>query len=478
MRDLFIQLICYSLVVMPLPSEFPATDEFNYPSLFKAFRKLRSAVWLLLLNNFSENDIDKAEVDLEETFTIVKTMEEKQHINWHVSLHLCFTPRFFGNLRNYWMFPYERNYKNMKAALTNGRTVAHTLMKQLQRLFKAAQPSGDLSLSELFQREPDVFVEGQGLTQKKFDAQQRKKDKVYKNVVKTIVNHEQKRANAGDFNALDTLYMQVDHPNLYSPSLRIEQNYTTKDACLNWLLSSKSIRPEAYPFETDRRLRANLRYYLSVRVFRDNNTHITIQEVAQVRVCIANGFNCEASRRDEQDHNGSSQSATRSTYTSHVKVFRPANQTINLAEVRLLLNVKICVDEVDPEHRNGCTCHTKPSDVCKYEPPRDPTLNETARKVTLQIAVVDYLKPYAIAHAAFRDLIHPSGLALSSLSTYHEYNRHLGASREENDELQAENDAGDHFISVRRIIEGVTLMKGMMPGKPPFYLVLPHPKGI
>ena len=109
MRDLFIQLICYSLVVMPLPSEFPATDEFDYPSLFKAFRKLRSAVWLLLLNNFSENDIDKAEVDLEETFTIVKTMEEKQHINWHVSLHLCFTPRFFGNLRNYWMFPYERN---------------------------------------------------------------------------------------------------------------------------------------------------------------------------------------------------------------------------------------------------------------------------------------------------------------------------------------------------------------------------------
>ena len=70
----------------------------------------------------------------------------------------------------------------MKATLTNGRTVAYTMMKHLQRMFRAAQHPRPTPLTMLFKRQQDVYVEAPGFTRKKFNAQQRRLNKTHKRI--------------------------------------------------------------------------------------------------------------------------------------------------------------------------------------------------------------------------------------------------------------------------------------------------------
>ena len=472
MRDLIVYLILYSTVVMPLPDLFKDTADFYiYSALYKSYMKFKEAVQLLLKSNFTKEDLDKAQLLFEIVFRYVQDLGMGIHMNWHNSLHLCKIVSFFGNLRNYWMFFYERMYKNMKATKTNGRTVAKTLLKDMYCSFKAAQLPKAPHLSTLFTRKQDVYVAAPGFTMRTHKAQQRRKDDEFNKLVRRINDHKADKDKAW-LSALDALRLQVDHPNLRSCSILIEQALNTKEGILHWFGRATWNLPFSHPFATDRRLSANLRFYLSQRVFTDKNLHLTIREVSQARVVTINGVTCETRREST-----GSQSATKSIHTSHVRVLRPATNSTNIAEIRLFLQVQVNLQTVATEHQENCTCHSKEGTVCEYEPPR-PDPNQPLHWRNLYIAVVDHLKTFAEYHVAYRDLTHPSGNALSSLDPHHEYNRDLANTVPEGMRLQRENDEGDHFIAQHRILEGVTLMEQTLPHKPTFYLVLPHPKGI
>ena len=259
------------------------------------------------------------------------------------------------------------------------------------------------------------------------------------------------RANkAGGATALEELCMQVDHPNVGSSSKRIDQGFMTTDSCLHWFAKSRTIRPEAYPFKSDPRLRDNLCHYLSGLFSRPDFGTFTIRHVSQVRVCVVNGLTCETSRKDELDFD-SSQSAIRSTHTSHVRVYRPDIGSDNIAVIRVLLKVLVSVD-----------VH-----VLIDSPPIEHELF---------IAVVDHLKTYREAYG--RDFDHISGMPVTSDIPHHEYNRNADVTTAQAAKIRTENDLGGHFISVRRIVDGVTLKEVKEVGKPSGFIIITHPKGI
>ena len=105
MRDQIVYLLMYAVNVMPPPSDFPKTNEFDYPSLYQAFIFLKNGVQLLLPSNFSKVCVDKAQFFFERVFRTIQLLDEDHiHMNWHNSLHLCDITRYVHTIINIYAY--------------------------------------------------------------------------------------------------------------------------------------------------------------------------------------------------------------------------------------------------------------------------------------------------------------------------------------------------------------------------------------
>ena len=138
MRDMFVLALCYFPVTLPEPSYVEAelrklgdnSDRGNqYRTLYEAILSTSEGLLLIIGLNPAQIQILKAQGLFDKAFLKVQSLGKNMSYNWHTLLHFCKWLLSRGNMRNSWLFFFERLNKMAKATLTNGRNGSLQVLK-------------------------------------------------------------------------------------------------------------------------------------------------------------------------------------------------------------------------------------------------------------------------------------------------------------------------------------------------------------
>jgi hypothetical protein len=478
MRDVFILFLCYLPVTMPDPACVTAqlnhlgyaVEAQRYSKIYDIIIKFSEGLLLLVALNPTKEYILKAQGIFVEVFIEVQDINKKgMSFNWHTLLHFFKRMLKRGNMRNFWLFFFERLNKVAKATLTNGRNGAKQVLSKFIKTHIAFQTSSVVATNV-----PSLVTECQRHLTSKTNpvtgkptskSQQRKSAELAKKLVNRIEQRKAKNHECPDAEqALLMACAQSDSPDLFSPSETID-DYTAK-SLIFWPVKT-SMQVSILPCLDGGAIHRGLFCYLQ-KLY--PGQHINITSLIKMKVCEVNGVTFEISGTADRTH------------TCYAYAFRPddcgpnvvgGTPMLHVAKIRCILSVSATLTQNDSIASlsiggvSPCTCHLSWCATAECPCPINNVhiANAGARVVSssreMTIVVVDWLVPfhkqtYVAEHD--KDLKHSSGKFMTSDSLYHEFDVEFFNDRDGRKVLK-ENREGNHFLDARRIIHGVVLKK-------------------
>ena len=501
MRDMFVLALCYFPVTLPEPSYVEAelrklgdnSDRGNqYRTLYEAILSTSEGLLLIIGLNPAQIQILKAQGLFDKAFLKVQSLGKNMSYNWHTLLHFCKWLLSRGNMRNSWLFFFERLNKMAKATLTNGRNGSLQVLKnfckkhianQVNQAISTELPSLARDCQSHFASETNAET-GKVITK----AQQRDVNVLVDNIVARIGMRGDKNQCPTAQEALKLAHAQSDHPDLFSRDVTID-NYTNMKSLDNWPAKLSIVFKNELSFLDGGPLHRGLFEYLQV-LYR--KFHINIRSVTRFKTCEVNGVTCQSS------------AASTSSYTSHVYAFRPGvdgpdvdgTPQLHVAKIRYILSVSVTlwandsIARVSSSKTSPCTCNspwlaTEEYHKCPLDNGKLTALlgnGLVSSSGEMNIVVVDWLVPY---HKQVGLLVrqlkikHSSGIFMTTNTPHHEFDVYDNSSKG----LEA-NRVGNHFLDARRIIHGVVLKEveavevAYYTYNPAYYLVVQLPKFI
>ena len=478
MRDMFIMALCYFRATLPEPSYVEAefaklndltdTDRVHmlqYRTLYEAILLVGEGHLLIIGLNPTHPEILKAQGLFDQAFLKVQSIGQAMSYNWHTLMHYCKWLLSRGNMRNSWLFFFERLNKMAKATLTNGRNGSLQVLKNFCKKHIAIQVKNSISieLPSLARDCQSLFANVTNAETGKVITKAQQRD--INNLVDTIINRIVKR---GDKHrcptaqeALKLAHAQSDHPDLFSRDVTID-NYSKKSLD-NWPVKLSIEIGNALPFLDGGALHRGLFEYLQALY---PPFHINIRSVTRLKICEVNGVTCQSS------------AASNRSYTSLVYALRPnvggpdvgGTPQLHVAKIRYILSVSVTlwandsIARVSSSKTSPCTCNSPWLATEEYHkcPLDNGKLTDLGNRVSflsgvMNIVVVDWLVPYHEQAGLLVDqlkLKHSSGLFMTSDTPHHEFDVSDNSSKG----LEG-NRLGNHFLDARRIIHGVVLKK-------------------
>jgi len=494
MRDWFIMLLCYFPATLPEPSfvmsqlkslGLPTDMGDTYKILYDAITFFGNGLQLIIGLTPTRVEILQAQDLFDKAILELQSISKSMSFNWHTLLHFCERMLSRGNMRNFWLFFFERLNKMAKATLTNGRNGSLQVLKNFCKKHLVRQRSitstasdivSDCHLLSPSQTNP---VTGKPMTR----SQSKKNVKLAQVLVGRIEKRACKRQCPNTEEALRQAYAASDHPKLLSGDKSIDDG---TDSSLKTWPAKMSICVEFGKCCLDGgALHRGLFEYLQTL---HPNHHIQIVSLTKYKTCEVNGTTVDISSSSSRSH------------TSHVYALRPGVDdgpppALHVGIIRNILSVNVIFTSNDSiatiiGQPSPCTCVSpwranEESHKCPIENDALDKLNGlVSMSGEMNIVVVDWLVPYHKQNIPLekyqRELQHSSGKFMTSDTLHHEFNVHGEITLK----LLEDNRRGKHFLDVRRIIHGVVLKKvervqlTILKFNPAYYLVLQLPKFI